>query len=121
MRRDRRRQLRLTIDRNGAKLRREDNLRRYKEVGGVTQLTNFDQDEAPPAMFAESINSHVRLIPRSDNTGSGAQIEGAMNYYGSKALYLQNSWNVDFYATEPVVPTPLKVPDVPIDWEYRIM
>jgi hypothetical protein len=111
----------LTIDRNGADSRREDNLRRYKELGGITQLKDFDQDEAPPAVFAESINAHVRLIPYSDNRGSGSQIKSAINYYGIKNLELQNGWNVDFYATEPTVPTPLRVPDVSIDWNYQVI
>jgi hypothetical protein len=111
----------LTVDRNGVDQRRTNNLKRYGELGGVTQLADFDRDESPPAMFAESINSHVRLIPRRDNQDSGNEFGRDMRSYGSKKLYLQNGWNVDFYATEPTVPTPLKVPDIPIDWEYRVV
>jgi Deoxyribonuclease NucA/NucB len=112
----------LTIDRNGDEKRRQANLIRYKEVGGIEKADGYDRDEAPPAVFAESVNAHVRLIPGpTDNQSSGSQIGRAINTYGSKYLVLQNGWNVDFYATEPTVPTPLRVPDVPIDWEYRVI
>jgi hypothetical protein len=115
----------LTIDRGGNDndMRRDANLERYRELGGVVRIEGkeYDQDESPPAVFAESVNAHVRLIPRRDNQDSGNQLGTALNFYGSKKIRLRDGWNVDFYATESTVPTPLLVPDVPIDWEYKIL
>jgi Deoxyribonuclease NucA/NucB len=113
----------LTIDRPRIDERREANLKRYKEIGGIIKIEGkeYDQDESPPAIFAESLNAHVRLIPRRDNQDSGNQFGIAMRLYGSKKIQLQDGWNVDFFATQPTVPTPLLVPDVLTDWEYKII
>ena len=114
----------LTIDRAGnvGDKRRNANLKRYNEVGGVTiEERKYDRDESPPAVFAESVNAHVRLIPISDNQESGNQFGIALRSYGSEKIVLQDGWNVDFFATQPTVPTPLFVADVPIDWEYKVI
>jgi Deoxyribonuclease NucA/NucB len=112
-----------TIDRPGNNGRRAVNLARYKEIGGIETIegAQYQRDEAPPAVFAESIKAHVRLIPESDNTGSGSQIGRAITFYGSSKINLKDGWNVDFFATIPTIPTPNRVSDVPIDWEYKIL
>lgn len=65
----------LTLDRPGTNTRRAANLRN----AGLTSVPGMDQDEYPPATFAESVNASVRNIPLSDNRSAGQQIGYQMN------------------------------------------
>ena len=61
----------LTVDRVGAKNNRKESLKGIKTQAGM------DRDEYPPAMFKEGgKGASVKLIPSSDNRGSGAGCRG---------------------------------------------
>jgi hypothetical protein len=58
----------VTIDRPGAKDRRNDNLR------GVPTAPKKDRDEFPPAYFSEGEGAHIKLILNTDNRGAGSSM-----------------------------------------------
>jgi RHS repeat-associated protein len=57
-----------TVDRPGAKVRRNDNLR------GVPTAPKKDRDEFPPAYFLEGKGAHIKLILNTDNRGAGSSM-----------------------------------------------